>query len=141
LQRYLLGTDNSMRSMGGCQLYRPDKLYASGNLVIHTECDEFEHKKSNGDYQCDEKRISDIYDEFCGKTYVVIRWNPDSYKTRNGEKKLNRQERLDALVSVFKKLREKEHKDPIHIYYMFYSKDNERITKNFPYTLLYSDNL
>jgi hypothetical protein len=134
---YLLGSDKSFRSMGGCSLLRPDKLYGSGGLVFQYECDEHEHKWENGTYACDEKRISDIYDEFPGKTHVVIRWNPDSYRTK--EKKPKRKERLRLLIKLHRKLVAMKHTDPIHIYYMFYSKDNPRIAKKIPYTFIYND--
>lgn len=39
-----------------------------------------QHGWKSGSYDCDEKRISDIYDEFEIKPehYVVVRLNPDS---------------------------------------------------------------
>lgn len=133
---YLLGSDKALKTMGGCQLYRPDKLYASDDMVIIVECDENQHKYSNGDYSCDEKRISDIYDEFAGKTMIVIRWNPDTYKPPEG-KKLIMKDRLMALSKTFNDLRLKQHEDPVHIYYMYYDSDNPRIAENIPHTLMY----
>lgn len=67
---FLLASDQRI-SGEACQTYRPDKLYAGPKLVLHVECDEYQHRGSH--YSCDEKRISDIYDEFPGKKYVVIR--------------------------------------------------------------------
>lgn len=132
---YLLGSDKSLKAMGGCQLYRPDKLYTSPDLVIVVECDEHQHKYSNGDYRCDEKRISDIFDEFDGKTMVVIRWNPHAYKPIKG-KKLGKKERLERLVKLYHELCHTKHDDPIHIYYMWYDANNPRIAVNIPYTMI-----
>lgn len=119
--------------MGGCQLYRPDKLYTSSDLILHIECDEHQHKRTNGNYTCDEKRISECYDEFIGKKYVVIRWNPDHYKAN---KKLNRKERLKVLKNTIKKILDNPPEEMIYIYYLFYDEDNERLSKNIKYELV-----
>ena len=126
-----------MRSQGGCQLYRPDKLYASPELVIIAECDEHQHAWHCGEYSCDEKRISDLFDEFSGTTMVVIRWNPDQYIVQGGGKRKTRAERLSAMVQLFQDVLEKPPSDPIHIYYMYYDEDNPRIAKNLPKTMLW----
>ena len=145
---YLLGSDKSLKALGGCQLYRPDKLYTGPDLVEVDECDEFQHTRTSGGYSCDEKRISDIYDEegIMGKIMVVIRWNPDAYRlpeARKDEKKLLRKERL-ALHAKLKQRHRQLHKDghlkdKIHVYYMFYNEDNERIARNIKYTLIYTE--
>ena len=138
---YLSSSDKSLKSIGGCQKYRPDKLYIGIDRVEIDECDENQHKYKNGNYSCDEKRISDIYDEkgICGKNLIVIRWNPDNYIVPKYAKKKNRKERLKLFLMLKKKLRKiKKLKDKIHIYYMFYDKDNERITQYYPYTMIYN---
>ena len=97
---FLSSNDKSLKSNGGCSLYRPDKLYISFDTVEIDECDEYQHKRSNGNYSCDEKRISDIYDEdgIKGKDLVVIRWNPNNYIVPSGYTKKNRKERLELMV-------------------------------------------
>ncbi len=137
---FLLGSDKSLKSMGGCQLYRPDKLYSDPNIVIHIECDEFQHKRSNTTYLCDEKRISDIYNEFPGKKYIVIRWNPDHYKSLRNKKRCLRPERLKLLVDLFCKVQQHPPDNIITIYYMFYNADNPLIAKNIPYYLIQNEN-
>ncbi len=136
----LLSSDKSLKSVGGCQMYRPDKLYTCINYVEIGECDEFEHKYSNGSYDCDERRISEIYEEegIIGKDMCVLRWNPDNYTPKEGMNKLSRKDRLKTYVKLAKHLREKsEHDNKIHIYYLFYSEDNPRLSKNFPYTIIH----
>lgn len=135
---FLSSSDKSMKSNGGCQLYRPDKLYISNNIVLLCECDENQHKYNNGDYTCDEKRISDIYDELGinGKKLIVIRWNPDNYNPGENTKK-NRKERLKKMVEIMKQVIKNPSEDIIHIYYLFYDNDNERISKRLPHTLIY----
>ena len=137
----LLSSDKNLKSVGGCQRYRPDKLYTDLNYVEIAECDEFQHRYSNGTYDCDERRISEIYEEdgIIGKNMAVLRWNPDNYTPKEGLKKLSRNERLKVYVELSKKLREKtSHTDKIHIYYLFYSEDNPRLSKNIPYTMIHN---
>lgn len=138
---YLLVSDRMIYGES-CQKYRPDKLYASPNLIIHKECDENQHLYNNGSYTCDEKRISDIYDEFVNKTsYIVTRWNPHTYKVPEGKEKLNREERLKLDLYVTEKIREISKKLPkIFIIYMCYNKDNPRLSKNIPHVLIYDIN-
>lgn len=141
---YLSSSDKSLKSIGGCQLYRPDKLYIGINMVEVDECDEHQHNHKyfgNNSYTCDEKRISDIYEEdgICGKIMPVIRWNPDTYKEPNGNKKKTKKERLELFVKLKKHLRKNPPKDKIHIYYMFYDEDNPLIAKNIPFTMIYEE--
>lgn len=114
-----------------CQRYRPDKLYAFDNLVIQIECDENQHKYNNGDYSCDERRISNIYDEFPGKDYIVIRWNPHKYRTRTTDSEmLDIDDRLKILVDCMKMAQTMIVPNKILIIYLFYDNDNPRISKN-----------
>jgi len=133
---HLLASDRSMRGIGGCQLYRPDKLYASPELVVIAECDEHQHAYNCGDYTCDEKRISDLFDEFDGTQLVVIRWNPDSYKPASGAKK-TKQERLDKMVEVFRSVLQSPPEDMIHIFYLYFDANNPRLSVHLPHTLIY----
>jgi hypothetical protein len=129
----LLGSDTSLKSMSiGCSLKRPDRLYINANNHIELdECDERQHSGSNGDYTCDEKRLSEIYDseQICGAQLIVIRWNPDSYKSVS-KQKMSRKERMQLFVDVKLHLRENPPEDLIHVFYMFYSLDNPHICKN-----------
>jgi hypothetical protein len=130
---FLVGSDKSMVSMGGCTKYRPDKLYVS-DMVIMVECDEHQHAKTGGDYSCDERRISELFDEFGGSTIAVIRWNPDGYES--DAPTVPRKERLARLVALFNEIRENKTTTPIHIWYMWYDDDNPNIAENIPYTMI-----
>tara|TARA_B100000475_G_scaffold8546_1_gene7130 strand:- start:3992 stop:4633 length:642 start_codon:yes stop_codon:yes gene_type:complete len=137
----LLSSDKNLRSLGGCQLYRPDKLYTDVNYVELGECDEHQHLYANGTYKCDERRISDIYEEdgIVGKNMCVLRWNPDNYVPKEGMEKLRKKERLQVYVELARHLRNKlDHVDKIHIYYLFYSEDNPRLSKTIPHTMIHS---
>ena len=139
----LLSSDGSLKSSGGCQKYRPDKLYTDTEYVEIGELDENEHGRTSGSYSCDEKRISDIYDEdgIRGKVLAVLRLNPDTYSVQKGCKRVPIKERYEIYVALAKKLRNRENRcksDKIHIYYLFYSKDNTKLSQNIPHTLIYS---
>jgi hypothetical protein len=135
---YLLKTDKTIKG-NACTNYRPDKLYASPGLVVHIECDEHQHTRSNSKYECDEKRISDIYDEFPGNKHIVIRWNPDKYEIEG--KMMNRRDRLTFLSEVIKKVQVNFQKLPhIFIVYMFYDENNPVISKNIPKTIINNKN-
>ena len=77
-------------TLGGCSRKRPDKLYGSSDLVEIDECDEQQHSFHNGNYACEEQRLSELYDEpsISGKQLVVIRWNPHSYVVPPDKKRL-----------------------------------------------------
>ena len=137
-KQFLCGSDKSLKSLGGCSLKRPDKIYLGDELNEVDECDEFQHKYSNGDYSCDEKRISEIFDELIVKKLVVIRWNPDNYKVPKGYKKKTLKERLELMVLLKIVLRKNVIKNQIHIFYMFYDKDSDRLSKRIPHTLIYN---
>jgi hypothetical protein len=133
---FLVGSDKSFKSIGGCSLKRPDKLYISPEVALWIECDESQHLNKNSSYLCDEKRISDCYDEFNSKKLIVIRWNPDSYIVTKG-KKLTMKERLIKLKELILEVLKTPPDELIYIYYMFYNKDNELISKNIPNKLVY----
>ena len=134
----LLSSDKSLTSLGGCSSYRPDKIYIDMEIVEIGECDERQHTGAN--YSCEEKRLSEIYDEdgICGKYMYVLRFNPDSYKPPKGIKRVNSIEsRYKIYVALAKKLRSMRHRDKIHVYYMFYTSNNHNITQHLPHTFIY----
>jgi len=133
----LVSSDKSLKSIGGCSLYRPDKLYLFQDTVELAECDENQHTGSS--YSCDERRLSEIYEEdgIVGKFMYVIRWNPDAYVSKDTIKK-KQKERFEIYVALVKKLRLLQHLDTIHIYYLFYSENNDNISQNLPFTHIHS---
>lgn len=138
---YLLSSDKSLKSMGGCSLKRPDKLYTSPDLIILGECDEKQHLYNNGSYECEDRRISEIYDEptFSGKKMVVIRWNPDNYTPPEGYEKHKRDVRLKTCSNLIQHLMKTPPSDLITIYYLFYNEDNPRISRAYPVEMIYDE--
>lgn len=120
-----------------CLRYRPDAMWLDPHLKCHIqfELDEHQHLWKNGSYDCDEKRISDIYDEFktnVPEHFVVVRLNPDSELGRTAVFK----DRLNHLVEVLEHVKTSPPKEKISIIYMYYDKTNHRIAKNLPKYLL-----
>lgn len=118
-----------------CSRYRPDGLWASPKIVLQWELDEKQHRGTS--YDCDERRISELYDEFPGKQYVVVRVNPHGYKAPPGTKKPSQEERKALMLRVMHACLEKEWETPIHVVYMFYSADNANITRNLGKSMLF----
>ena len=118
-----------------CQKYRPDAMWASHERVIHFECDENQH--SGVSYSCDEKRISDLYDEYPGKSVVWIRWNPDGYKPEPGFEKKTKKQRFSMLVDEINNVFTSELDTMISVIYMFYSYGNANVSRNIKHTMIY----
>jgi hypothetical protein len=138
----LLGSNKSLKSMGACSSKRPDKIWTGPDLCIIGECDEHQHKYSSGSYQCEDTRLSEIYDQkgIIGGKMVVIRWNPDTYQPPNKKyKRMIRKDRLDLFVKFRRYIAANVPSDVITVFYMFYSKDNPQITRNYPYSLIYAE--
>jgi len=134
---YLLVSDSRIHG-NKCQKYRPDKLYASPNRIIHIEVDEHQHLKGNYTNICEEKRILDIYSEFDNQKYVVIRFNPHKYNAPIAFAKITDiNEKLKTLLNVFKYGQNVEFDTKILIIYVFYNSDNRLIVKNIRYVHMY----
>jgi len=138
-KEFLLGSDRSMKTMGGCSRLRPDKLYTGPALVEVDECDEHQHRFGN--YSCEDKRISELYDEdgIRGKTMVVLRWNPHVYTPPDGynAKRKSRKERLEIHAKLKAHLRKNPPKDLISIYYLFYDRGNPVVSQAYPKHFIY----
>jgi hypothetical protein len=134
--QHLMFNDKTVKGEA-CLKYRPDTMYSDPNRVVHVSCDEFQHQHQNGDYKCDEKRMSDLYDEYPGKTVIWIRWNPHAYKPPEGLKRKNLKKRLEKLVEVLKRIETRKFETKMYVIYMFYDKDNPRIVKNIAHSFEY----
>jgi DNA-directed RNA polymerase subunit RPC12/RpoP len=134
---FLIGSDKSFKTMGGCSRKRPDKLYSSSEIVVWLEVDEHQHYTSNGDYTCEEKRILDGFDEFVdGQQLVIIRFNPDGYTPPSGISKKTLSERLQLLRKIILQVLQNPPSEIIYVYYLFYNESNPHITKYIPNKLI-----
>jgi hypothetical protein len=84
-QRYPDATWNlDKRIQDGCSARRPDVLMDLGHHVLMVEVDENKH--NNYDCSCENKRLMEIWQDLGKRNIVVIRFNPDAYKTIQGER-------------------------------------------------------
>lgn len=72
------------RVIDGCSRRRPDLFLDMGNQVIIIEIDENQH--TNYDCSCENKRLMEISKDIGHRNLIFIRFNPDQYINRNGEK-------------------------------------------------------
>jgi len=108
---------------------RPDLMLSSSKeLTIFVECDEFQHSG----YSFETERMNAIIDEITDHRVVFIRWNPDGYMVKKHRGKVNREQRLEMLVELIRKLCNKRWKeeDNICVYYMFYTNESPIIIKS-----------
>ncbi len=137
LKSFNVSNDTALISLGGCTKYRPDKLYLGEDRVIWVECDENQH--IGYDPTCEESRILEAYDNFTPKKLIVIRWNPNNYKSKDN-KVVDVEEKLEMLQKLITHVIYKDLKNIpsyIYTYYMFYDENSRMFTKNSPYELIY----
>ena len=72
------------RIQDGCSARRPDMLLDLGSHVIMVEVDEDRH--NSYDCSCENKRLMLLAQDLGHRPMVVIRFNPDKYKTLDGKK-------------------------------------------------------
>jgi hypothetical protein len=60
---------------GGCSKKRPDVLIDVLLYSIIIECDENQHKN----YECENKRTMQLFEDLGNRPLILIRFNPDSY--------------------------------------------------------------
>ncbi len=64
---------------GGCSKKRPDVLIDLLLYSIIIECDENQHKN----YECENKRMMQLFEDLGERPLIMIRFNPDSYTENN----------------------------------------------------------
>ena len=68
---------------GGCSKRRPDMFLDMGSYIIIVEIDENQHEAY--DSSCENKRIMQIWEDVGCRQMIFIRFNPDSYKDKEGK--------------------------------------------------------
>ena len=138
LKHYIILQDKIIKGDYCGTKCRPDLMLSSSKeLTIFVECDEFQHSGYPPD--CETGRMNEIIDEVKGHRVVFIRWNPDGYMVKKHRGKVNREQRLEMLVELIRKLCNKrwKEKDNIMVYYMFYTDDNPIITESLERKIIY----
>ena len=72
------------RIQDGCSRRRPDLLLDMGSHIIIVEIDENAH--TDYDCSCENKRLMEISQDLEFRPIIFIRFNPDSYTDKNGNK-------------------------------------------------------
>ena len=67
---------------GGCSRKRPDLLCDMGPYILIIEIDEDKHVN----YNCENKRMMELFRDVGNRPIVFIRFNPDSYKNKEGKR-------------------------------------------------------
>ena len=135
---YIVLADQILRGDACKTRRRPDILVSSGrDLSIIVECDENQHSAQQ--YSCETGRMDELLDEITDGHVVFIRWNPDGY-SGPGSRVVTFEERLDLLGRLIEFVVASTPTETILVYYMFYSADNEVITKRLPKRLVYGNN-
>ena len=73
------------KQTGGCSKRRHDVYIDKFTHVTIVECDENQHK----DTSCENMRTMELFQDFGNRPIVFIRFNPDKYINKNGEKILS----------------------------------------------------
>ena len=71
------------RVIDGCSKKRPDLILDLGYQIIIVEVDENQH--TTYDCSCENKRLMEISKDINYRNLIFIRFNPDSYKTRENK--------------------------------------------------------
>ena len=123
---------------GGCSRRRPDIMIDFGYQILIVEVDEGQHDLYKT--TCEDQRINDIYTDLGDRPIVLIRFNPDGYKTKNGNitscwgpnkrgitvvkksKKKEWEQRLSELKEKITYWCHKESNEPLITEYLFFDK-------------------
>lgn len=102
---------------GGCSKRRPDFIIHTNWGTIILEVDEFQHNRKAYPCECEIERMKEIYDDVGVQNLLFIRYNPDTYKVVDGQKKYTTIQRQQYLV---KYIEEQIHHDNLAVVYLFY---------------------
>jgi len=81
-----ISTDK-MIDNGNCGKERPDRVFDGGDKIVILECDENQHRDRLCD--CEQIRMANIGQMYGGIPVYFIRFNPDTYKPKNIDTKLD----------------------------------------------------
>jgi len=71
--------------IGGCSNKRPDMFFDFGTGVLCIEIDEHQHK--DRDPTCERSRLEQLFEDVACRPMHVIRFNPDEYRDRDGDRR------------------------------------------------------
>lgn len=107
----------------GCNRYRPDFVIDFGLNIVIVECDEDQHKSYA--CTCEQARMINLFQDFGGCHITFIRYNPDSYKDNNGNRRSGSSTmNHKRLISAIKSLELHPPDKPLTVIYLCYDGDD-----------------
>jgi hypothetical protein len=91
---------NSSKMLQGCSKKRPDIYFELPCHCVIVEIDENQHNTYEDSCEC--ARINEIVNGICGKSVIIIRYNPDTIKNNGKQVIVSKGERIDLLVETIK---------------------------------------
>ena len=91
--KQIAGTDKDV-----CGRYRPDFVWELPGHVVIGEVDEFQHGYPG--YECENKRMLDVWNSYGGMPVVMLRWNPDAFKLGGITRKVSWEKRLQLFKEM-----------------------------------------
>lgn len=102
-----------------CSKYRPDYILDYDSFLVIVEVDENQHKSYN--CECEQMRMIQLFQDAGGIPMIFIRYNPDEYINRIGEKirsNIGREKTLLKILSLLHNLSGVQ--TLLSVYYLFY---------------------
>ncbi len=84
----------------GCSKKRPDIFFDLPMHCLIVEVDENQHNTYEDACEC--ARINEIVNGICGKSVIIIRYNPDIIKNNGKQQQISQSDRIDLLVDTIK---------------------------------------
>jgi hypothetical protein len=86
--------------LNGCSLKRPGVYFELNKHCVIVEIYEHQHKSYEDVCEC--ARINEIVNGICGKSVIIIRYNPDIVRNNKKIIRFDPTERIGLLVSTIK---------------------------------------
>lgn len=111
-----------------CGRYRPDFVFESPSHVVVLEVDEFEHAQPG--YECDNRRMLDVFSAYGGTPVVFLRYNPDAPTIGGEKRKFSTAKRKSVLLSELRAALEQPPRRALSIVRLFYSGDSLKLASH-----------
>ena len=117
---------NSSKMLQGCSKKRPDIFFDSPHThCVIVEIDENQHNSYQDSCEC--SRINEIVNGICGKSVIIIRYNPDVVKNNGKIVDISQTEKIDLLTKVIKEELLKTYETfVVKIIQLFYNDDYQK---------------
>ena len=106
-----------------CRRYRPDFWAELPTLVLVVEVDERQHEIYEP--SCELRRLVELLAACMGKPLVVLRYNPDGYKTLGETQHTSTEKRQTTLIETIRKYEDKSLDEILTVEYLYYSDDRQ----------------